>query len=222
MKRSWVPVTVVVIVAVGLSLWFGLRSTTPTTTTTATTTTISPSTTSAIWPTAASGIRFTTPAAAARGFAVEYLGMSKPLVGAFRQGDSRSGEVPVHTSATGPETTVLVRQLGPGTDWSVIGAATQDIDITSPTTGATVASPMDLRGRSLAFEGVVNVTLRDDVSSTPLVATTVMGGGTSMAPFSSKVTFATPASTYGALVLYTRSAKDGSVVAASVIRVRFG
>ncbi|MFI5035083.1 MAG: Gmad2 immunoglobulin-like domain-containing protein [Acidimicrobiales bacterium] len=222
MKKGWAPVALVVTVAVGLSLWFGLRSTTPTTTTTATSTTVSAAAIQSVWPTPFSGVTYATPSTAARGFATEFLGMKSPVVGVFRQGDSRSGEVDIQSTSRGPTTTALVRQLGTDSSWSVIGATTPDVVITSPATLSVVASPVALRGRSTAFEGVVNVSLRDDVSATPLAATTMMGGSNGvMGPFGANLMFATPRSGYGDLTLYLRSAKDGSLMCASVIRVRF-
>ncbi len=221
MKRAWLAVGIVVVA--GLATWAGLRATSTTTTTTSTTTTTAATTSldDAVWPTPASGVRYATPAAAARGFATDIVHMSSPVVGAFRPGDSRSGEVPVRASASGPETTVLVRQLAAGNDWYVIGASTANIVINTPGALDTVRSPMTLTGKSVAFEGVVNVTVRDDVSSAPLASTTVLGGGDSMRPFAATVSFTAPGSRLGDLVLFVRSAKDGSVTCASVERIRF-
>ena len=87
--------------------------------------------------------------------------------------------------------------------------------------GMRTTSPLAIAGRSTAFEGVVNVSLRQDDVSTPLFEGTVMGGGMGlMAPFHLSIAFGVPSHQFGALVLYTISAKDGSVVNASVIRVR--
>jgi hypothetical protein len=105
--------------------------------------------------------------------------------------------------------------------WWVTRSATADIVVTSPVAGALVTSPTHLAGRSVAFEGVVNVQVRDDIAAQPLVNTTVSGGATGMGPFSARVSFSTPASSYGDLVLYERSAKDGSVTCATVLRLRF-
>jgi Immunoglobulin-like domain of bacterial spore germination len=219
-RKGWVPVAVVLVVAAGLASWFGLRSST-TTTTAATTTTVASAEASAVWPTPGSGITYSSPTVAAEGFAVDVLGMARPVVGSFRPGDSRSGEVPIKSTSSGPETTVLVRQLS-GSAWSVIGASTADIKISSPSALARVTSPLHLSGSSTAFEAVVNVTLRGDAIATPVVTTTVKGGANGvMRPFSASISFTAPASGYGDVILYTRSAKDGSVVAASVLRVRF-
>jgi hypothetical protein len=222
--RTWSIVTVVIAVLVGVGTYFVAHNTaTTTTTSTSTTSTSQPASWTAVWPTEASGIRYTTPRAAATGFAVDYLGVTSPVVGAFMAGDTRSGEVNVRPDATGPVTTVMVRQLSADNTWWVLGSATADIDITSPAALAAVTSPLTLTGTGTAFEGVINVSLRDDASLTPLLATTVMGGGNGVKmPFTKSLSFATPHTTYGSLVLYQRSAKDGSVIAASCLRVRFG
>jgi Immunoglobulin-like domain of bacterial spore germination len=218
-KRVWV--LAVVVVVAGLATWGGFRATSSPTTTPTTTTPAASALDEAVWPTPSSGVRYATPAAAARGFATDFLTMPSPVVGAFRQGDARSGEVPVRATARGPETTVLVRQLAAGTDWYVIGASSATIVVDSPGALETVRSPMALSGRAMAFEGVVNVSVRDDSSSAPIASTTVVGGGDALRPFATTVAFSAPASRYGDLVLDARSAKDGSVTCASVLRLRF-
>jgi hypothetical protein len=52
-------------------------------------------TATAVWPDARSSTRYADPLAAARGFAVDYLGVANPVVGPFMAGDTRSGEVQV-------------------------------------------------------------------------------------------------------------------------------
>jgi Immunoglobulin-like domain of bacterial spore germination len=147
--------------------------------------------------------------------------MTTPQIGPFRRGDSRSGEIEVRTSANGPVTTVILRQVTASASWWVLGASTPDIQILSPSTLQTVRSPLVLRGRSTAYEAVVNGTLYDDSSLTPLREFTVLGGSMGiMGPFRTTITFRAH-SQYGGLVLYVRSAKDGSVIAASAIRVLY-
>jgi len=214
-------VTVVLVVAVALVSWFGWRSSTPvSTTTTATSTTEAPVPANAVWPTAASGVRYLTASAAAQGLATDLLHMATPLVEAVSAGANGSRVALIRPSARGPVTTVSLRSSSDGT-WWVWRATTPDIVVTTPAPLAIITSPALVRGRSLAFEGVVNVTLRDDVSSTPLAATTVMGGGTQLAPFTRTFSFAAPMSSYGTLIFYERSTKDGSGVCATVERVRF-
>lgn len=175
----------------------------------------------AVWPVAGSAVRPSSPVAAARAFATDFLGFAAPVVGGFAQGDSRSGEVPVRPTADGPVTTVLVRQLSGEQTWSVLGAATEGIEVTEPAPSAVLRSPFALRGSALAFEGHVDVQVREDGRTAPLGETYVTGGGDVQRPFTATVSFATPTGAYGSLVLLTRSAEDGAVWQASVQRARF-
>lgn len=213
---------VVALVVVGVEGMSTSPTTTSSTAPSSTSTTSQvPSTWIAVWPTTSSS-PFTTPAAAARSFAVHVLDMTNPIIDPYRAGDTRSGEQPIRANAIAPETTVLVRQLSSDNSWWVLGATTGNIEITRPVALARVRSPMVLAGRSTAFEAVVNVNLREDGRATPLVETTVMGGSNGVvAPFNDTITFPAPTSHYGTLVLYTRSAKDGAVTEASAIRVQF-
>jgi hypothetical protein len=202
-----------------------LPTTTPTTepTTVPTTAVVPVDTSTAVWPWASSTVRYTDPVAAARGFAVDFVGFTDPVVGAFQQGDSRSGEVEVRPVANGPVTTVFVRQLGTDGTWWVLGSATANIQLTSPSAGAVVTSPVTLAGTSTAFEANVSVAVHQDGSTTPLAETFVMGGSMGeMAPFTGEVAFTAPSAEYGAIVLSTASMEDGRMWEASVVRVRFG
>ena len=193
-------------------------SSTPTTAATSTTSP-GPASWTAVWPTTASHTRYGLPAAAALGFATSYLHMVNPVIGQFQQGDARSGEVPVQPSTTGPDTTVLVRQLGPDNSWWVLGAGTAAINLTAPTWNASISSPLALKGTSMAFEGTVQAQVRDD-NNAPLGKGYVTGGTTSMGPFSGSLAFAKATTKYGAVVLYTTSAENGAVMEAAVMRVR--
>lgn len=193
----------------------------PSTTSTTSTTGSPADTSSAVWP-PASGPRYDTPVAAARGFAVDFVGFRSPVVGAFRQGDPRSGEVDVRARANGPATTVLVRQLGSGGRWFVLGSTTPNLNLTEPAALAEVTSPLRLRGTSTAFEATVNVEVRQDGTRQPIGSGTFMGGANGeMGPFDSTVTFRTPTADAGAVLLLTFSAEDGRVWEASTVRVRF-
>lgn len=83
-----------------------------------------------------------------------------------------------------------------------------------------MASPLSLAGRGTAYEGVINMSLRRDLGA-PVANSTVLGAMVFMAPFHTSLAFTTPSSQFGALVLYAKSAKNGSTVYATVIRVRF-
>lgn len=209
----------------------GSSSSTSTSTTVGATTTVASSTTSeapdvqpetAVWPFASGSNRFDDPVEAARSFAVDYVGFVDPVVGEFRSGDSRSGEVTIQPQAQGPVTTVFVRQLTADDTWWVLGAGTQSLQFTSPAALAAISSPVTLEGQSTAYEATVNVKVRQDGTVDPLGEDVVMGGSMGeMGPFSKAVSFDAPTASAGAIVLETLSAENGTVWEAAVRRVRF-
>ena len=148
--------------------------------------------------------------------------MVAPVLGAFRAGDARSGEVSLRAKANGPETTVLVRRLGTDASWSVIGSSTPNIQVSAPAVLATIGSPVEVRGTSTAFEATINVSIRQDDHATALAETYVMGGANGqMGPFQAAIKFSPAQSRYGAIVFYAISSETGHVAEATVIRVRF-
>jgi hypothetical protein len=210
-------------------------TTAKTTTTVSSTTTTKPSATTtssvpdagqpeqAVWPFASTDTRFSDPAAAAKAFATDYLGFVDPVVGSFQQGDARSGEVAIRPQSSGPVTTVLVRQLTADGSWWVIGAATDNIQLTSPEAMAAITSPVVMSGTSTAFEATVDVEVRQDDTMEPLAKDFVMGGSMgTMGPFSKEIAFGPQSADAGAVVLTTHSAEDGSIWEATVVRVSFG
>jgi hypothetical protein len=159
---------------------------------------------------------------AARHFAVQFLHMSVARTSPYRAGDSRSGEVDVRATSQGPVTTVLVRRLSGSSHWSVLGTAGTDLVFSEPSAMAIVRSPLTVRGSSTAFEGVATIELRVDGRAAPIATVTVHGGSMGhVSPFRGVLRFDEPTVRGGALVIYTRSAKDGSVSVATAIRVRF-
>lgn len=198
-------------------------SSAPTTTTPQTmpTTPVAPTDTStAVYPSGTTPAGHADPVAAARGFAVDFIGFVDPVVGEFRQGDSQAGEVEIRPSADGPVTTVMVRRFADS--WWVLGAATRDIDLREPEAMATITSPLRLRGVSTAFEANVSVEIRQDGSRRPVGNGFVMGGSMGeLAAFDAVVTFGDRFAPMGAIVLYTASMETGNVWEAAVVRVRF-
>ena len=174
----------------------------------------------AIWPPVGGDVAYDDPVDAAAGFATELVGFSAPTVGEFRSGDARSGEVEVQSRSDGPVTTVFVRQLT-GEDWSVIGAATANIVLESPEALDEISSPVTLDGRATAFEGTVQTAVSD--ADGDRLGDGFVTGGTfgELGPFEGQLEFATPDGATGAVVLYTVSARDGTVEEATAIAVRF-
>ena len=176
----------------------------------------------ALWPDVESVTRFDDPVEAARSFAVDLVGFTDPVLGEFRQGDSRSGEVELQPRAGGPVSIVLLRQLAPDETWWVLAAVHEDIVIEKPQPRSVIDHPLRLSGRARAFEGTVQVSILADGSPDPIGEGFVTGsGGLDLGPFDGEIPFQTPQVDWGALVLYTESAEDGSVWAVTAIRVGF-
>jgi hypothetical protein len=198
------------------------ETTTPVTTVPTTAPPVGEDVTTAVWPWADSTVRYTDPVEAALGFAVDYVGFIDPIVGEFRAGDPRSGEVEVRPIATFAPTVVLVRQLGTDGTWWVLGSTTENVVIERPDALESISSPLTLSGTSQAFEGTIDVEVRADGDPEPLAVTFVTGGGFDQpAPFEGAVQFENPGAGSGALVLTTSSSEDGRVLEAAVLRISF-
>lgn len=207
----------------------------PTTTveTTTTTTTIEEPTTTttaldpaqfevAIWPWFGSGTRYDTPTAAARGFAIDYIGFQDPIIGDYLGGDSRSGEVEVRAFASGDPTVVSVRRLADDT-WWVLGAQTPNIIVTTPRPGAMLTSRLQITGRSLTYDGTVDFAIRRDGSLNPVFGGFVTGGAVpgALAPFDGSFDWSPPSSGRGSIVFTSLSPEDGRIISATAQRIRF-
>lgn len=175
-----------------------------------------------VWPDQSSSRRFDDPTAAARAFATELLGFTDPLVDEFAAGDARSGEVQLRPAPDGPVTTVLLRQFGDEGSWWVLGAQTPDIEVTEPSAGSAIDSPLQPAGRSRAFEGTVEVEVLVDGSTEPVGSGFVTGGATEqLEPFSGSIEFDADGARWGAVVFRTTGGEDGRVWQATVVRVGF-
>lgn len=176
-----------------------------------------------VWPRTHEDLRFDDPVAAARSFATDFVGFSDPDVGSFQAGDGRSGEVAVRPAAgTGPTTTVFVRLLEDDT-WWVVGSAGADVTLDQPATGAAAPCPLRVTGSALAFEGTVEVEVRDDHSTQPIGSGFVTGGGDVARPFDGTVACSYAGLDgrlpYVTVLLTTTSAEDGSVLQATARRL---
>jgi hypothetical protein len=241
MKKNFPKALILIagaLVVAGVGVVIGRATVSTPTTSTSTSTTSSTSTTTgstststtspltqpdtAVYPFASTSMRFATPTGAARAFATDFLRFTDPVVGEFQAGDSQSGEVNVSNRDGGAVTTVLLRKFGSPSTWWVLGSSTPNIIVTSPAPLSSVSSPMSLTGSSTAFEAVVNVSLYRDGSLVPVQSGTVMGGSMGMmGSFTSNFSYGPLHGGHGTLVFCTLSAKDGSVVEASTVRVTF-
>ncbi|MFN2606867.1 MAG: GerMN domain-containing protein [Acidimicrobiales bacterium] len=170
--------------------------------------------------------------ATAVAFAARWLGMSDAVAFDARAVGPRATEVGVGPGSAGGQppaapvatTVVSVAQLGSSAAWTVTGTRAPTIVVDAPAAGARVASPVHLAGRATAFEGVVAVSVRQDgmLAGDSLGDGTVIGRGDGvLGPFDTTLAYRAPTEMGGAVVFASRSAADGRVVAASVVRVRF-
>jgi Immunoglobulin-like domain of bacterial spore germination len=174
-----------------------------------------------VWPEPTSELRFDDPMAAVASFAEELVGFQDPVYGEYLAGDSRSGEVEVRAVATGPATTVLVRQLSDDM-WWILGAVTSDIELDDPIAGQAIDDPLVLAGRGRAFEGTIQVSIYQRGVTRPLGEGFVTaGGGPDLDAFADEVTWQNPGGGWGSVVLYTTSAENGQVWQAVALPVGF-
>jgi hypothetical protein len=156
-------------------------------------------------------------------FARTYLGMPDPVRDSLTRHEDEGATVVVRPKAASPVKTRLELVGGPDGPWTVWSATTEHIQVDEPGFESVIGSPVHVAGTSLAFEAVVRVEVREDGQAfgQSLGASTVMGGGTEVAPFRGDIAFDTPTKRAGAVVFFTDSAEDGSIVEATVVRVAF-
>ena len=114
------------------------------------------------------------PVATARDFATKYLGMDNPVDFPSRSTGPGTVEVPLgfrygegRTPVPNPQATfvVIVRQLGaggPSGPWTVVEATSPNIVVATPKSLDKVGSPVRVTGQAHAFEGTVDVQVRED------------------------------------------------------------
>ena len=207
--------------------------TAPSTTTTGPTTTTTPSTSTtttlplpparpqnAIWP-FTGGASFRDPSQAALSFARDYLAMPAPVV----ESTALSARVVEVRARSDRPSVTSVTVAESGGNWYVTGARTRNIDLVSPEPSKRVRSPVRVTGTSTAFEAQVNWEVREEGAGAgrKLGEGFFMGGSNGQfGPFDAQLAFTTPSRPSGTIVLFTRSAEDGSVVEATVVPVAFG
>lgn len=177
----------------------------------------------AIWPSANDDTIHDDPVAVARAFADEYLGFTRLVVGEFEPDvDGTSGRVPIRSFENGSATMVSVIRNDSGGGWLVLGAENEHLVVESPTTGAVITSPVTVSGQSTAFEGTVDIEIREDGRIDPLVSGFATGGANGeMGPFTTTIDLAEGGADHGALIVRTISMEDGGTQEATVIGVSF-
>jgi hypothetical protein len=182
-----------------------------------------------IWPVDPAAA-YRTPEAMAAGYVHEFLGLADATVGAYRAGDTSSGEIDVKTSFGTVISTLLARQEVDGS-WHALEAMNPHLVIGNPYKGVTIKSPQKITGSSVAFEGTVHVSLYgyEDWGAAPcgichpfLGTTTLTGYGTELGPYETSISWPPTTAKWGLLMLWTDSARDGSLAEASVRLYRLG
>lgn len=113
--------------------------------------------------------------------AVEALIGVTPFLGDFMAGDSRSGEMIVYSPGeTIPveRSLLLLRQLGPDDQWSVIGAINAAMTIDEPEASSVVpAGMLTVSGRGRGFEGLIVISAHHIGDSIELIDQQIAMGG---------------------------------------------
>lgn len=200
-------------------------TTEPTTTTegTTTTTTFTPTVDpfDVAFPSPEGSRSFEAAPAAARAYATEVLGFTELVLGAEQPTGDETAEVVVQDREDGPETTIELLRSADGA-WYALGSSTEDVVVSQPAPGTSLATPFETSGEALAFEGSVEVLVLSQDDPQPLGQGTVTGSGSPPAgPFDGDISFTPPAGpTAGILVYRVSSPEDGRVVQATSFRVR--
>ena len=176
------------------------------------------------------------PVTTARDFMTKYVGMDNPVDFPARTTAAGQMEVPVgpryaegRTPLANPQARfgVIVRQLGAQDadgPWTVTEVVAFNIVPTAPKALDRITSPVRLTGQAHAFEGNVNVQIREDgmLAGQSLGKGFVTGGGDQRRPYSGDVAFRAPTKPGGAIVYTELSAADGqNIMQAAVVKVRF-
>jgi hypothetical protein len=167
-------------------------------------------------------------AEAAIAFLRSVLGMGELVAGRSTQSGDGTVTVPVRLASAGegggdpaglPVTVVTLRPEGAG--WVPTSASTEQIQVATPSPNDTISSPLALSGKANAFEGSVQVQVRQsgDPAGPVLGESMVQGSGTdTLGPFSGEVEFSTAAG-QGWLTFFVPSEADGQVLQATVVPV---
>jgi hypothetical protein len=178
-------------------------------------------------------VDYTDPEATALDVARTYLGFPDPVIATAEEtadADASAvttvpppgpGRVVVRSQPDVPMTTTLNLEQAPGSGaWYLTSALADNIPEVRWELSGGEAS---VSGTSTAFEGTVQLELRQDgmAFGDSLGGTFATGGSMGeMGPFEATFGFRQPSEKAGALIVYTDSAKDGTVQEATAVRVQ--
>lgn len=206
--------------------------TTATTSTSESTTSAAPTTTvrggvsdaeaaSIAWPAPNGEDAYDEPVILATDFAEQILGFEDPVVGAYMEGDSRSGEVEIRPLADGPVTTVGVRRMSDDQLY-VLFAATEEVELLLPTAGSAIDHPLQVEGWGRGFEGQIRVAVLDRSTGDDLGHGFFTAGGEGeLAPFDGDLGWDNPGGGWGLVVAAVSGGDANTTWAATALPVGF-
>jgi hypothetical protein len=160
----------------------------------------------ALWPAPRDAHAATSPRDVARSFVEDFIGVEKPALGAFEQGDARSGDVLVYRRGEDGRrmstviATIALRQLD-GHAWHVIAASSREVQIRTPDQSlGRISSPLTIAGEGIGQEGNVVLSLHAAFDPKPLAQKPITAGALTPAPFSGVLDFDRPPTPTGAIV----------------------
>ena len=206
----------------------GAPVTAPATTATTAAATADTTTFAPLWP-PADHPQYSEPVAAVQSFMREYLRATLAPLSPFRPGPGGTGEVDVYLVGEGGDVitqrvvaTVSLRQVGDA--WTVTGASSDDIVVSTPRSSEVVGAPVVVEGRARGYEGTIGVTVRDgDPSGRRLgEAVGIAGSMYDLMPFRFEIHPARqPSTAAGSLDFYTDSGCSECNTSFAVVPVRF-
>jgi hypothetical protein len=188
------------------------------TTTTAPTSSTTPAsvipqpTTDSIWPFAASNDKFDSAEAAAKSFAVDYLGMT-----VARVGTTSGNNVEIFPNDRASTRTVVRVENQGARGWVVIGSSADDATVDTPAPHSALTSPLTVSGRSRAFEAQIALELRAYGSMVAVAKGVAMGGSSEIQPFSTTLTPPSPDEPLVLLVYEPDASGQGQMSYATVV-----
>lgn len=104
--------------------------------------------------------------------------------------------------------------------WFVAGIVDENITVTDPKTGSSIASRVDVAGTGLTYEGNIVVTVSDDTGR-KLGQEPTTAGGSEPTPFEGSISYETPHTEAGIVTFEGGSGIEGPSTDVTVVRVQF-
>lgn len=95
------------------------------------------------------------------------------------------------------------------------------IRVEAPLPGSLIRSPVLIMGKAQVFEATLIVVIEDGHNELARQVVTATAGAPEWGEFSVRLPFARPTNQYGTIIVYTESAKDGSIEHKVTLPVRF-